>query len=190
MRPGDCVLVTKAVAVEGTAIVAREFDARLLSKGLSRREINTGKGFLDRISIVPEARLAAADRLASAMHDVTEGGLATALEELSIAGGHRIRVDLDRIPYYPETRKMCALLGLNPLGLIGSGSLLICCRTDYRDRLVERLRAAGIAATAIGRVMEAGSGIDARRAGQPAEWPHFDVDEITRLFHKPENLGG
>jgi HAD superfamily hydrolase (TIGR01509 family) len=185
MRPGDCVLVTKAVAVEGTAIVAREFDARLLSKGLSRREINTGKGFLDRISIVPEARLAAADRLASAMHDVTEGGLATALEELSIAGGHRIRVDLDRIPYYPETRKMCALLGLNPLGLIGSGSLLICCRTEHCDRLLERLRAAGIAATVIGQVMAAGSGIDARRAGQSAEWPHFDVDEITRLFHRP-----
>lgn len=185
MRPGDCVLVTKAVAVEGTAIVAREFGERLLAAGLSAAEVDAGKQFLERIGIVAEARLAARDHLASAMHDVTEGGLATALEELSVAGGHRIRVEMERIPFYPVTRKMCALLGLDPLGLIGSGSLLICCAAAQCDQLLERLRAADIPATVIGEVREAGTGIEARNHGQPAVWPRFEVDEITRLFHHP-----
>jgi hypothetical protein len=69
------------------------------------------------------------------MHDVTEGGIATALEELSAAGGCRLRVDLDRIPVFPETRTICRLLGVHPLGLIGSGSLLICCRLKHAERL-------------------------------------------------------
>ena len=182
MRPGDCVLVTKAVAVEGTAIVAREFGERLLAAGLSAAEVDAGKQFLERIGIVAEARLAARDHLASAMHDVTEGGLATALEELSAAGGHRIRVEMERIPFYPVTREMCALLGLDPLGLIGSGSLLICCRPGSAVRLAAGLRRKGIAVSRIGTVGRPGAGIQAFRGGRPATWPSFEVDEIARLF--------
>lgn len=182
MRGGDWVLMTKAVAVEGTAIIAREFEARLKLHGLTADEIAAGRGFLDYISILAEARLAARDHLATAMHDVTEGGLATALEELSAAGGHRIRVEMERIPVFDETRKFCAALGLNPLGLIGSGSLLICCREQNGNRLIERLRSEDIRVTRIGRVAEPGAGIEAFEGGQPVDWPRFAADEITKLF--------
>ncbi len=182
MQPGDAVLLTKAVAVEGTAIIAREFESRLRELGLTAEEIDQGRAFLDQIGILSEARLAARDHLAAAMHDVTEGGLATALDELSTAGGHRIAVDMDKIPVFDLTRKMCRLLGLNPLGLIGSGSLLICCAPEASGRLIERLTAAGIAAAEIGCVLEAGTGVEAREQGSPAAWPHFTVDEITKLF--------
>ena len=95
------------------------------------------------------------------MHDVTEGGIATALEELSAAGGCRLRVDLARIPVFPETRTIGRLLGVHPLGLIGSGSLLICCRPKHADRLQHGMHRAGIAVTCIGAVLEKGS----RRGG-------------------------
>lgn len=182
MDRGDCVLVTKGVAVEGTAIIAREFETQLHAAGLADQEIASGRGFLDRIAILPEARLAARDRLATALHDVTEGGLATALEELSLAGGHKIAVDLDKIPVFDLTRKMCSALGLDPLGLIGSGSLLICCRPEHCDELTRILLAQSIPVTRIGRVLEAGTGIEAFNAGEPAYWKHFEVDEITKLF--------
>jgi hydrogenase expression/formation protein HypE len=116
------------------------------------------------------------------MHDVTEGGLATALEELSIAGNHRIRVDTHKIPVYPETARICGLLGLDPMGLIGSGSLLLCCRPYACGRLLRELRRAGIEVSEIGEIREPGKGIDARHRLQPVAWPRFEADEITRLY--------
>jgi hydrogenase expression/formation protein HypE len=182
MKTGDCVLVSKGVAVEGTAIIAREFGQRLASLGITAQELSRGRSLLDRISILPEAGLAARDMLATAMHDVTEGGLATALEELSIAGNHRIAVDMDKIPILALTRKICDKLCLDPLGLIGSGSLLICCRRQDCQRLVRRMAREGIEVTRIGEVIGPGTGIEARNQGKPADWPRFEVDEITKLF--------
>jgi hydrogenase expression/formation protein HypE len=187
MRPGDRVLLTKAAAVEGTAIIARELGARLLALGMRAETIRSCRAFLDRISIIPEARQAARCPGTSAMHDVTEGGIATALEELSAAGGCRLRVDLDRIPVFPETRKICRLLGVHPLGLIGSGSLLICCRPKHADRLEGDLRRSGVQVTAIGEVADKGLGVRGFRGGRPARWPRFEADEIARLFARGKN---
>lgn len=182
MAEGDLVMLTKGVAVEGTAIIARDFGPQLRSKGVGEREISESGGFLEQISILPEARLAADKGLASAMHDVTEGGLATALEELSAAGGHKIAVQMEMIPIFKQTRKICAALDLDPLGLIGSGSLLICCPAAKRRQLMDQLNAQGIAVTAIGRVLGQGRGVLALQYGKPAPWPHFEADEITKLF--------
>lgn len=182
MRPGDRILLTKAVAVEGTAIIAREFAERLAKLGMPETEIQTCQGFLARISIIAEARIAAGIKGVSAMHDVTEGGLASALTELGIAGGHKLEIDMDRIPVYPETEKICSLLNIDPLGLIGSGSLLICCREDVCDLIQARIRNAGIKVTCIGKILGAGHGIMAGRHNGDAAWPEFKVDEITRLF--------
>lgn len=184
MRPGDQVLLTKSVAVEGTAIIAREFARRLSGLGLPAGEIKVCRGFLDHVSIIPEARIAATARGTSAMHDVTEGGLATALEELSAAGGFGIRVCLEKIPVFPETRKICRLLGVHPLGLIGSGSLLISCRPAGRLRLENALGRAGIRVTCIGEVLNTPPGVEATRRGRAARWTSFEVDEIARLFER------
>jgi hydrogenase expression/formation protein HypE len=182
MAPGDCVLVTKAVAAEGTAIIAREFGRQLRAKGMTENEIDLSRQCLDQISIIEEADLAARNRMATAMHDVTEGGLATALEELSIAGGHKIAVNLDKIPVLNLTRQICDYMNLDPLGLIGSGSLLICCRSEHCKTLMESITAAGIQVTCIGTVQGPGHGIQAYENNQPATWPRFEVDEITKLF--------
>ena len=101
---------------------------------------------------------------------------------MSIAGRHKIIVDINRIPIYPQTEKICSLLGINPLGLIGSGSLLICCSKDDSEDLMHQIRKAGIAVTSIGDVMGKGRGIEAVRDTRRTEWPRFEVDEITRLF--------
>lgn len=182
MAPGDRVLLTKGVAVEGTAIIAREFGDRLAELGLADSEIDRCRQFLANISIITEAQLAAQSRATSAMHDVTEGGLATALEELSIAGGHRIKIDMDAIPVFGETRKICRLLQIQPLGLIGSGSLLICCRETGCKSLLQTIRKSGIEISCIGEVLDSGQGISAVEKGRSIDWPQFEVDEITRLF--------
>ena len=182
MAPGDRVLLTKGVAVEGTAIIAREFSDRLKNLGLDDSAIETGRAFLANISIITEARIAAGSEATSAMHDVTEGGLVTALEELSIAGGHQIKIDMDAIPVYAQTAKICQLLDIDPLGLIGSGSLLVCCRKSGCEDLMSMIGKAGVEITCIGEVLAPGRGITAQKNRQPAPWPQFETDEITRLF--------
>jgi hydrogenase expression/formation protein HypE len=182
IRPGDNVLLTKALAVEGTAIIAREFGDRLKVLGMTNSDIEVCKQFLYSISILEEAKIACHCKGVSAMHDITEGGLATALMELSIAGKHRIKVSMDRIPIFPQTQKICDLLRIDPMGLIGSGSLLICSRKNETKTLIENIRNAGIDIARIGEVMEAGRGIEAESRAGPADWPKFEVDEITRLY--------
>jgi HAD superfamily hydrolase (TIGR01549 family) len=182
ITPGDNVLLTKALAVEGTAIIAREFSDRLGVLGMTESDIETCKQLLFSISILEEAQIACNCGGVSAMHDITEGGLATALMELSIAGEHRIRVNMDRIPIFEQTQKMCHLLGIDPMGLIGSGSLLICSRKNETETMMDRIRDAGIDIARIGEVMEAGRGVEAVSNGGPVVWPSFEVDEITRLY--------
>jgi hydrogenase maturation factor/phosphoglycolate phosphatase-like HAD superfamily hydrolase len=182
IEKGDRVLFTKRVAVEGTAIIAREFGERLRKTGMAAKEIDRCSRFLDNISVITEAKIAAATLETSAMHDVTEGGLATALEEMSIAGRHKIKIDLGKIPVFPETRKICNSLDIDPLGLIGSGSLLICCRKAGYKKLMADVRDAGIEIACIGEVMARGQGINAYKKNRPVSWPAFEVDEITKLF--------
>jgi hydrogenase maturation factor len=182
MQSGDKILLTKSVAVEGTAIIAREFSDRLLALGLTQEEINNGRDFISQISVLPEARLAGSSNAVTALHDITEGGLATAVEELSIAGGHRLKINMDSIPFFPLTQKIATCFNIDPLGLIGSGSLLICCKKEFYLKLKDDLHKNDIVVTCIGEVLRKGVGIEAYRKGKIADWPRFTVDEITRLF--------
>ncbi len=179
---GDHVLLTKALAIEGTALLAGELRDRLRSLGMTDAQLETCRHLLERLSIVDEARIARGFAGVRALHDITEGGLATALEELSVACGHAITVHRETVPIYPETEHLCGLLGADPLGLIGSGSLLICCRPDESAALAAALRQAGIAATLIGAVGGPGTGVTALENGRAASWPHFVTDEAARLL--------
>ncbi len=180
MTAGDRILVTKRIAIEGSSIVAREFAHELARCGVPADMVDRCRRFLTDpgISILEEARIAANWEGVTAMHDITEGGIATALEELSIAGGHRIGVDVRAIPVFEETRTVCDALGLNPLGLIASGSLLVTCSPRNSDSLMAGLHESGVEATCIGEVLDHGEGVEA--AGGP--WIAFDVDEIARLY--------
>lgn len=182
IRAGDRLLLTKAIAVEGTAIMAGEFAAELQRRGLPRAILQRAQALAQDIGILAEAAVCRDHPGVSGLHDVTEGGLATAVRELADAGGCGLRLFADRIPFFEETLQICSLMGIDPMGLIGSGSLLICCRPEAAETLCRKLAAAGIRVTDIGEVTAAESGIQAEADGHAVAWPVFDVDEITRLF--------
>ncbi len=181
-REGDRVVLTKALAAEGTALLAVELRERLLDLGMTEDELERCRSLATLLSIVPEARIAAGFAGVRAMHDVTESGLATALLELSVACGREIDVDRDAVPVFRATERLCTVLGADPFGLIGSGSLLICCAPGETAALVAALTGAGIAATEIGTVGRPGAGVTARASGRPVPWPTFTVDEAARLL--------
>ncbi len=168
--------------MEGTAILAAEAAETLRELGMSEAELGEGAALLPLMSIVPEARVAAGFAGVRAMHDVTEGGLATAVREVAHAGGHGIRVDYDAVPVLPLTARVCALLGADPLGLIASGSLLVCCDPREVEALIRALGAAGVPAAAIGEIGEPGEDVSAWRSGARVTWPAFATDEVARLL--------
>lgn len=181
-QPGDGLLLTKGVAVEGTAIIARERADQL--KGVDPVLVERARQFLYEpgISVVPEARIATAAGNVHAMHDPTEGGLATGLWELAEAAGVGLAIDEAGIPILPETMAFCEALGLNPLGLIASGALLLAVAPNDEAAIRAALVREGISAHHIGRVVEHEQGltINGRCGSRPL--PRFDQDELTRLF--------
>lgn len=181
MTRGDAVLMTKRVAVEGTAIILSEHADRLREVGIAETSIRKSAEFTDKLSVIPEARAACETGAVTAMHDVTEGGFATALRELATAGGRDIQIDMDAIAYYPETLETCERLNLDPLGLIGSGTLLICCQANHSERVLTVIREAGVEACEIGEVGAEGGAIIGLKRGNPVEWPSFKTDELTKL---------
>jgi len=184
--PRDKVILTKRLAAEGTALLARERGERLRDLGMTASELDDCRSLLDRLSIVPEARIATRFAGVRALHDVTEGGLATAVRELAEACRHGITVHLERIPAFPQTTRVCELLGADPLGLIASGSLLICCRPSEAGAVVAALHDALIEAVEIGEVGAPGAGVTALERGRPAPWPEFTVDEAARVLGQSE----
>jgi hydrogenase maturation factor len=153
-RPGDDLVLTKAAALEGTAILADDF-ARQLAPLIDATLLEQARRYRDELSVVPEGR-AAAERGATAMHDPTEGGVLGALWELGEASGTGFRVERDQIPIRSPTRVICSALGVDPLRLIASGALLIACPDGLR--LASELQELGIEATVIGTVTDAGAG--------------------------------
>ncbi len=181
VRSGDCVLLTKRLAIEGTAIIARERpeDVRLL---LGRKSFARAMKFLHDpgISIVAEALTAVRVARVHAMHDPTEGGLIWGIKELSLATGKGIEVDLESIPIYPETRLLCEHFGINVLGLIASGSLLIVASEKDSKRIMRSLRRRGVECNPIGIVK--GKQVVLRKHGKKVRLPEIASDEITRIL--------
>ena len=186
LQIGDRLLITRGVAIEGTAILAREkadaLKGRVPAAAIaSAREWLTDPG----ISVVEAALAAVEAGGVRAMHDPTEGGVLTGLWELAAASGCGLRVAGERIPVYPETRAVCEALRLDPLGLIASGALLIGAPAFACDAITAALERRHIAVTDIGEVVPIGEGltIELRGIRRPLEPP--SRDELARLSEAP-----
>ena len=181
-RPGDALILTKGISVEGTALLAREVAVRLRGS-VDEAVVERAAQFLHNpgISVVRDAEIIASTGEVHAMHDPTEGGVATGLHEITEAAGVGAIIDADALPFYPETLAICDALNLDPLGLIASGSLLAAVAAGSATVVVTALEAAGIHAAVIGSVREA-SGVVLRDADGDRPLPTFPRDEIARLF--------
>lgn len=178
MTPGNVVLLTRGVAIEGTSILAREAGERL--RGLPPEWLARAARLLfdPGISVVGDALAAADAAILHGMHDPTEGGLVGGLYELAVSVGCGIQVETARIPVLSETRAVCEALALDPLRLIASGALLIVAAPDDAGRVTAALAARGTVAVPIGRLLPPSEGLWLDR--EPLTFP--ESDEISRVF--------
>ena len=184
-RPGDAIILTKRLAVEATSILARE---RYLERaaGLGTDYLDRCKNFLHvpGISVAADARIAVAAGSVHAMHDPTEGGLATALNEMATAAGVNLTIDGAVVPTYPETRALCNRYHLDLWGVIASGSLLVAADVVDARHIITALRDANIEATVIGRVTGKSDDptVYVKQRDELRPIPRFVRDEIAQLF--------
>lgn len=183
-QPGDAILLTKSIPLEGASLIAREKREDLLSRGYDESFISRCADLLfdPGILVVPEARAICETIRPHALHDPTEGGLATGLHEMAEASGVGLRVELERIPVLPEGRRLCAEYGVDPLGMIASGSLLAAVAPEDADPAIAACLAAGIACAQIGSATEPAAGVLLMEHGRTRPMPRYDQDEITRVL--------
>jgi hydrogenase maturation factor len=182
---GDSVLLTKGIAIETVSILARERPDEIRRRH-GARFLARCRRYLTRpgVSVLAEARVALESGGVHAMHDPTEGGLSAALYELAEAAGVGLEIEADRIRILPEAAQLCADFGLNPLGAISSGALLICADSAAERRTITRLRRAGIPVSRIGTVVSGKDGVTLIEKEQAHPFPRFKVDEVVRLFQQ------
>ncbi len=183
-RPGDVVLLVGSAGVEGTSIIAREMGEILLELGWSEEVVEEAGNYLYEpgISVLEPALAAAEAGLVTAMHDPTEGGVATGLWELADASGCGLEVELGAVSVTRLTAAACAVFGLDPLGTIASGGLLATAGGDDVDAVLGLWRGMGREGRVIGRVLPAGAGVYGLREGGRVALPRFSADEIVKLW--------
>ena len=183
-QEGDSIVVTKGIAIEGTALLAREKASQLLQAGMSQEEIDKAASLLSvpGISVLYDARVACASSQVHSMHDVTEGGLVTGLREVAKASGLGLAIEESSVPILSECQEVCEALGLDPLGLLASGALLITLPTADVPGLLTSLEGEGINGFEIGTMIEAAEGLQMVEFHGETPLPEFSRDELARYM--------
>ena len=182
-RAGDDIILTKAIAIEGTSVIARR-KGKDLEAAFGSGFVQQCRGFVEHpgISILRDAEIAVRYGDIHSMHDPTEGGLATGLYEVARAADVGLIVEEECIPVYPECQTLCMHYGLAPLGLIASGSLLIAVNPSDTEKVLAALNGNGVRATKIGKITLKEHGLKIKRGKEISELPVFGRDEITKIF--------
>ncbi len=178
-REGDDIVLIGCLGIEGTALLAREKRAELASH-FPAELLDRAAGFLfdPGIGITRAAQIACRAVRLHVMHDPTEGGLSAALREIGAASGLGAALFDQPLPVAEPTRALCEFFGIDPLGLISSGSLLVTCDPSQTPALIDALACAGFPVARIGLMRPAGEGF--RIGDRPL--PAFAVDELARVL--------
>lgn len=150
VKPGQDIVITKWIALEGTSLVAKAGREKLMSR-YPLYLIDEGEAMKQWMSVVPEAAVAITSKV-SGMHDVSEGGIFRALWEVAERSGVGLCVDLKKIPIRQETVEICEFFQLNPYEMLSGGSMIMI--TEDGEALAEALALADIPATVVGKITE------------------------------------
>ena len=183
-QDGDSIVVTKGIAIEGTAILARERAGALNQAGVDAETIETARAMITNpgISVVKDARIACEKVRVHSLHDVTEGGLATGLAEVARASGLGLAVEEGSMPILPVCQSICQALNLDPLGLLASGALLITLPPSDVPPLLAAMEQEGIDGWEIGLMTAPEEGLQMIGRQGEVPLPEFRRDELARYL--------
>ncbi len=187
-KPGDVIYQWRPAAIEGLALLAREYTEKL-EKCISSEDIDEFKLLMEEpgICIWPQAEFLLKFRHLKALHDPTEGGLATAAHELADAAGCGVEIQQEKIIWPAGSEKLFKKLDIDPLGLLSSGCLLAVVGGDaageFEDgRQDELVRIGELTSSKNRRLVLSGS--------ESKELPRFNQDQLVRAFELLDGLTG
>ncbi|MCI8628141.1 MAG: AIR synthase [Firmicutes bacterium] len=149
-KVGQDVIMTKCAGLEGTVILAKEYET-ILYKKIDKHLLQKAKSMRGFLSVIKESKIAKSMG-ATAMHDVTEGGILGAVWEVADCSGTGITVELEKIPVKEETKAICHAGHISPYELISSGSMIITAFDG--EKIVQALSEQGIESAIIGKITE------------------------------------
>jgi hydrogenase maturation factor len=180
-KEGDLLLLAKGVCIEGTSIMAREKEKELRKKGYASSFIQRAKHFIFNpgIDVLEVAQIASQSAHIHAMHDPTEGGLINGIIEMAWACKKQIEVDFKKVFIYEESKILCREFGINPLGTIASGALLIALPPDELLFLEKAFKKNSIPIQVIGKIKKGPSRVMTDRG---KELKPIERDEILKIY--------
>lgn len=177
-KEGQKLIMTKWAGLEGSTIIAHDKEKELLEKGISQEKIDFCKTFSNYLSIGKESAIATKWG-ATAMHDVTEGGVLGGAWEMADCSGLGVVIDKNKIPVKKETLEICNLYKIDYLKLISSGCMLISVNECDCENMISNLNGYGIDSTIIGEFIKGKSSILVNDELIPLSEP--DTDEIYKI---------
>ena len=184
-QPGDSIIVTKEAAISSTSILAMAFPDTVKSKA--------GKGVQEKVaenfwktSVLDEGLIASKTLKPNvelhAMHDVTEGGILGAINEMAIASDCGFMVTVDELPISDNTRQIAAIFEIDPFFSVGAGSMIMSVTKEEEESLIEALAIEGIPATAVGTFTRHSSKELIQKNGETVPFSFDGVDPYWNAF--------
>lgn len=180
---GDRLLLARPAGIEGTALLALERSAELTA-AFGQEFVARSQRLLHDpgISVVAIAKTLLETGAVTALHDPTEGGVANGVREIAAASNLGAVMNRELVPLLDETRVIADHFGIDPLGMLSSGTMLATISAMEVDHVIERLTSEGIQSAIIGKVTTPTSGFQLIEANRPTELPMFQTDEVTRAL--------
>ncbi|TXG82340.1 MAG: hydrogenase expression protein [Thermomicrobiales bacterium] len=180
---GDRLLLARPAGIEGTALLALERPDEL-TEAFGPEFVTQAQRLLHDpgISVVPIARALLETGAVTALHDPTEGGVATGVREIAAASGLGAVMDRGLVPLLDTTTRVATHFQIDPLGMLSSGTLLAAISPANVERVIDHCADLGIETAIIGKLTTAESGFHLIESNRSGELPTFQTDEVTRAL--------
>lgn len=167
---GDDVILTKWAGLEGTAIIAFDYEEKL-KEHISAQSLEQAKELKEHLSVIEESKIISQIPVTS-MHDVTEGGVLGGCYEVAECSNVGITIDLESIPVLDCTKEICKWANISPYRLISSGCMLM--TTPKGNECKAWLQEKGVQATIIGKITSSNKIVREKSKEYELEAPESD----------------
>src|SRR5699024_2987566 len=160
-QPGDAILVTKSSGISSAAILAMSFPETVKDKAGTAHYHRACESFYD-ISVLKEGLIATADENkngVTAMQDDPEGGGVGAIYEMATASDSGALIYNDKLPIGETQLRVCEAFSLDPRYCTGAGAIIITCKKQAAQKVIERLKKNNIPCAEVGEITDKNYGI-------------------------------
>lgn len=192
-KPADSILVTKSCAISSSAILAMSFPETVKNKAGLEIFQKACSSFYQTSSL-QDALIAVSEndnnqRAVTAMHDVTEGGVLGAIYELAVASGNGAIIENKKLPVEEVQSAICKIFDLDPRYCIGAGSMIITCKSESTEHIINQLTKNNIPCASVGKICEREKGITLLENGTLSALEYKEEDPYWAAFFKAFHAG-